>query len=303
MNVFVIIVTYNGSKWVDKCFGSLRRSTVPLQTIVVDNNSTDDTGELIREKFPEVTFVQSDINLGFGAGNNLGIKMALEKGADYLFLLNQDAWIQEKTIEKLIDAAETNNDFGVLSPVHFNGNGDLLDKNFSSYLAADHRKLLTDLVKKDLKPLYEIKFVNAAAWLINARCIKEVGLFDPVFFHYGEDENFIDRCRYFGYKTGLVIDSRIWHDREEVTAEKEAEIQFDLKLMKTSWIVKMTDINNKNWESEYNKKLVKFVSRTFYRSSSYRKNLLHLFFQLKKMKKDIKMVRKRMLKGYNGYKD
>ncbi len=228
-----------------------------------DNCSTDGTQEIIQRDFPEVRFVQSDSNSGFGAGNNLGIKMALEDNANYLFLLNQDAWIDEKTIEELFKEAEKNRDFGILSPIHFNGSGELLDKRFLFHLASDNRKLFTDLMRKKTKPLYEVDFVNAAAWLINVSCIKKVGYFDPVFHHYGEDENFIHRCSYFGYKTGILIDSHIWHDREIVTAKKEEDTAFDLKLMKISWIVKMTNINYKDWLSNYNKDLLNLCRKNF----------------------------------------
>ena len=91
MKVFVIIVTYKGKRWYDRCFGSLRQSTIPLQTIVVDNASNDGTVDYIRENYPEIYLIESKENLGFGKGNNLGLRYALDHGCDYVFLLNQDA--------------------------------------------------------------------------------------------------------------------------------------------------------------------------------------------------------------------
>lgn len=89
--VYVIIATYNGKKWINSCFSSIYNSTVPLNTIVVDNGSTDGTQNIIREQFPKVNIIQSKTNIGFGQANNLGIKKAYDSGADYIFLLNQDA--------------------------------------------------------------------------------------------------------------------------------------------------------------------------------------------------------------------
>ena len=104
VNIYTIIVTYNGMRWVDACFGSLRGSTVPLHTVVVDNGSTDGTPQRIAERFPEVHLIRSDENLGFGRGNNAGIRYALGQGATHFFLLNQDAWIYPDTVERLLGA-------------------------------------------------------------------------------------------------------------------------------------------------------------------------------------------------------
>ena len=75
--IYLIIVTYNAMKWAERCFSSLRKSSVPVHTIVVDNGSNDGTQEFIKTQFPEVEFIQSAKNLGFGKANNLGIEKSL----------------------------------------------------------------------------------------------------------------------------------------------------------------------------------------------------------------------------------
>ena len=92
--IFVIIVTYKGNQWYERCFTSLRNSEYPVQTIVIDNASNDGTVEYIRENFPEIYLIESEENLGFGRANNIGMRYALDHGCDYVFLLNQDAWIK-----------------------------------------------------------------------------------------------------------------------------------------------------------------------------------------------------------------
>src|SRR5438067_8420955 len=116
-NVYVVIVTYNGSKWVTPCFSSLRKSTVPLKTIVIDNGSTDDTLARIQSGFPEVEIIGTGKNLGFGKANNIGMELAWQRGADYVFLLNQDAWIDPDAVEKLVEAHRKYPDYGVISPM------------------------------------------------------------------------------------------------------------------------------------------------------------------------------------------
>jgi N-acetylglucosaminyl-diphospho-decaprenol L-rhamnosyltransferase len=215
-SVYIVIVTYNPKKWIDQCFSSLRNSNIPLKTIVIDNGSTDGSQLIIQEKYPEVDFIEAKQNLGFGKGNNIGIRKAYDAGADFVFLLNQDAWIESNTIEKLIEVANQNPDYGIISPMHLNGNGSSLDYNFSFYIATGLSKnLFSDMYLNTYEnKIYSQKFVNAAAWLMTRKCIENVGGFSPSFFHYSEDDNYCQRVLYHGFKIGVVPMVKIYHDRD-----------------------------------------------------------------------------------------
>ena len=128
--IYVIIVTYNAMKWAERCFSSLRKSSIPVHTIVVDNGSNDGTQEFIKTQFPEVEFIQSAENLGFGKANNLGIEKAYKNGADFFYLMNQDAWIFENSIQNLLEVYENypkKEEIGILSPMHLDGTEKKLD--------------------------------------------------------------------------------------------------------------------------------------------------------------------------------
>lgn len=211
-NVFIIIVSYNGLQWLTKCLNS----TKPFPVILVDNNSTDGTLEFIKKEYPNVHLLPQDKNLGFGQANNIGISYALKYEADYIFLLNQDAYLKKDCIEKLVEIQKDNDFFGVLSPVHLNGEGDKLEKGFSTYINYEANPFFySDLVlQKTLREIYEVPFVNAAGWLLSKECILKVGGFDPIFYHYGEDINFCQRLIYHGYKIGIVPTAFMSHDRE-----------------------------------------------------------------------------------------
>lgn len=219
--VFVIIVTFNGAKWVDLCFSSLRRSTIPLQTIVIDNGSTDDTLALIDAGYPEVHILRTGKNLGFGKANNLGMEMAYQHGAEYVFLLNQDAWIEPYAIDLLVAGHRKYSAYGVISPMHMNGAGDELEYGFSNFVAPNKCEgLYSDIYFGKVKDVYDVPFVNAAAWLVTRECLKNIGGFNPSFFHYGEDDNYTDRLRYHGIKVGVLPAARISHDRERGRSPK-----------------------------------------------------------------------------------
>ncbi|MGF1669246.1 MAG: glycosyltransferase family 2 protein [Balneolaceae bacterium] len=239
MRVFVIVVTYNGKKWIDKCFGSLRLSELPLHVIVVDNASTDGTQDVIKSKYPEIDIIQSKKNLGFGGGNNLGIKKAYEKGADYVFLLNQDAWIESGSIKKLVEMHKKNPEYLIISPMQLTGSGNKLEYGFSNYVAPDKcPNFLSDCYMGNLKDqIYEADFVNAAAWLISRTCIKTVGGFNPVFFHYGEDDNYVQRVKFHGFKLGVYPFAKIFHDvehREEPPRNRGKKLKEQMLLIKYS---------------------------------------------------------------------
>ena len=217
--ILVIIVTYNGSKWVDKCFNSLRESTIPLEVLVVDNLSKDGTVQKLKDNFPEVEVIESTDNLGFGRANNVGFDKVIDKNYDFAFLLNQDAWIKPDTIENLLKGYNNSElkNIGILSPVHLSGDGKSVDFGFQHYLSPiNTQDFLSDLYLNKMQEYYETNFVNAAAWLIPKQTIESIGGFDPVFMLYGEDDDFVNRTKRAGFKLYVVPNAIINHDRPQV---------------------------------------------------------------------------------------
>lgn len=212
MQVIVIIVTYNGMKWLDKCLASVYNSDIALKVVLIDNGSSDGTLKFIKENYPKIKVINSGENLGFGRANNIGIEYALEEKADYAYLLNQDAYLEKDTISTLISISQKHKEYGILSPMQMNGDGSALDKNF--------QMILPDY--NESSQIINTTFVMAAHWLITKDCIKKVGLFDPIFGHYGEDNDYINRAIYHGFKIGICPNIKAFHDRffREITNEK-----------------------------------------------------------------------------------
>ncbi len=215
-SIYAIIVTYNGLRWLDRCLGSLMNSDVPVHIVVIDNASSDGTTSYIREKYPDVVLIESKENLGFAKANNIGMRYALDHGADYVFLLNQDAWIvQSNTIDRMVEMAENHPEFAILSPMQLNGSGEKIVFE-SKYYASQNEEYdwISDSYFGRLKDLYEVQYVCAASWFMPTKTLRTIGGFDPLFYHNGEDDNYMQRVRYHGLNVGVCTKVNVCHDIE-----------------------------------------------------------------------------------------
>lgn len=263
--IAVIIVVYNGSKWLGKLITSIIDSNVLVSIIVVDNASTDNSVEVLNG-FPDVMLIKSKTNLGFGKANNLAIEFALKKQFDYYFLLNQDTWIFPNTIENLVEIAKNNAEYGIISPMHFSAGAITLDANFEMYWK---KKTEIDEI------VDEVPFINAAAWLLPKEAIEQVGFFETLFPHYGEDRNYVDRLRYHKFKVVIAKNASICHDRIISTNLYKIENQSKLTLLRH-----VLNINNSLFYAYVLALKSAFgLPKFFYKKIGFRKSL-SLFLKL-----------------------
>lgn len=217
-NIFVIVVTYKGQLWYDRCFTSLRKSSIPVNTIVIDNGG-DGTVEYLYENYPEIIVFPSSENLGFGRANNIGMRYALDHGCDYVFLLNQDAWIENDTIENLLSIHTAHLEYGILSPMHI-----VPDTGQLGMLLDDGKlniNILDAFYTGKINDVYRIRYVNAAAWFIPRKTLEMIGGFCPFIFHYGEDDDYINRMQYHKIPIGVCPKLKVYHDSGKPLPDRE----------------------------------------------------------------------------------
>lgn len=284
--------------WIQKCFDSLLSSNIETKIIAIDNGSADGSVEFIQKRYPQVKLFISNENLGFAKANNIGIKYALEQGADYFFLLNQDAWIEKDTIEKLINAFEQMQDTGIVSPIHLNGSKTNLDSGFINYITNKNTpNFISDLYFNKLNTCYETNFINAACWLISRKCIDKVGGFDTsIFYHYGEDVNYCQRVIYHGYNIYINSTTKIYHDRElrlgkrPVNYEKKRkEVDFTVKYANlmlpeenVDGIIHFTKKSINNLHLIIRLFISKFKNKNIWEERKVNKKQLELLWKIKK---------------------
>lgn len=283
--ILVIVVTYNGMRWADRCFGSLSMSGVPTDVIAIDNGSTDGTPEYISENFPQVKIVATGENHGFGRANNIGLRYALEHGYEYVYLLNQDAWIFPDTFGTLIEAMEADRSYGIMSPMQMAACIDRPDPRFERWCPKAALRDVDSRLRKG--KVYGVKFVMAAHWMISRECLENVGGFSPAFTHYGEDDNLVHRAIYKGYRIGIHSGTKAVHDREMRPMSKQAS----MRLKCVASVVKLSNPLNKLWLRMLFQPIELLAISIRYRSGYVFRNI----FTLIRSYRNLKAIRKESL--------
>ena len=285
MKVLVIIVSYNFEPWLERCLGSLRHSFYPVDTVVIDNGSTDQTIQRIRKDYPEIRLLPQNKNLGFGRANNIGMQIALAEGYDFVFLLNQDAWIDSNTIGELVELSQSYPQYGILSPVHLTGKGDKPDPGFGYYAQIQQLDQLSD------KNILPIPFANAALWMIPVSVLKKVGGFSPLFYHYGEDKDFVNRLTYHDYQVGYSPQVFGNHDREYRPLTHQV-------FLRTEYVYHLSEYANihhnglKAFGYGVLAPMKKCLVALFKGKASLSKDYFHMTFQLLRRSKEVCFYRK-----------
>ena len=222
--VLVIIVVYNGMHWLERCLGSVYADA---DLFVLDNDSTDGSADFVASHFPRAKLVRSAENLGFSKANNLGFEWAVKKNYDYVYLLNQDAWLEEGALEKLLAAAEAHPGYGVLSPMQMQDGCKEPDVQFEKIFRSAQNDTGVDCHSEaEGRRICRVRRVMAAHWLVPVRVIEQIGPFEEELFpHWGQDDEWCNRLHYYGLKVGVLPDARAVHDRASREEPLESRVR------------------------------------------------------------------------------
>lgn len=209
----VIIVNWNGASFLEQCLSALMVQTVkPHEIILLDNASTDGSIEIVRQ-FPAVRVIALNQNMGFARGNNLAIEAA-SKGAEWIVLLNPDAYVEPDWLETLLTAAHNNPSFDVFAskllieadPTLLDGVGDAYHMSGLVWRTG-HGRPATEFPAHP----FEIFSPCAAAAMYRRSAFIELGGFDEDYFCYVEDVDLGFRLRLAGYRCLYVPQSVVHH--------------------------------------------------------------------------------------------
>lgn len=228
--VTIIILNFNGKADTLECLDSIEKLTqnqVQVNTTVIDNASSDDSVAVIRQMYPHVQVIANRKNLGFCEGNNLGTADAFKKGADYVFVLNNDTLVDPSLVESLVVNAEKQG-ADVVSPKIFFAPGYEFHKG--RYRKSERGKVfwyagglidwanvwpshrgVDEVDRGQYDTPQETQFVTGCATLISKKVYEYIGLYDPKYFAYFEDADFSIRAKKAGFKILYSPQSMLWH--------------------------------------------------------------------------------------------
>ena len=213
----IIVTVYGKTELLELCLDSIRQnlknSNIDYEIIVASSATEESAKDLMREKYPDLTFIMNKENKGFGYVANQGIKRA--KG-EYLFIINHDIIIKDNAIEELLHYLETHPDVGLVGPRLINFDGSIQDSAYRFYtwktilyrrtffgkFSFAKKHLERFLLKKETNEnkIIEVDWLMGSAMMTTAEAVKKVGLFDERFFMYFEDVDWCWRFWQAGYK-------------------------------------------------------------------------------------------------------
>ncbi|MFH0766002.1 MAG: glycosyltransferase family 2 protein [Calditrichota bacterium] len=231
----VIIVNYRSRAGAERCLASLQSliNSGWLKVIVVDNDSGEGEADLIAGSFPEIEVINAGINLGFGGGNNLGLKRAV---GDWVCFLNPDTQVEPGTLEVLAEYLSRNPLTGCVAPAIANEQGKIIKSYypftnfFTSLLSACglHPPIPLNHVNNRWRLTYSLESAPAiidrslgAALMIPRRALEVVGGFDERFFLYSEEEDLCRRLHHAGWKVVYYPQAKVIHQGGESARQQK----------------------------------------------------------------------------------
>ncbi len=210
----IIILCYNGVTDTLACLASLRRAAGSFDVLVVDNASSDGTPRIVREQAPGVTVIETGANLGFAAGNNVGLRYGVERGYDYLLLLNNDTEVAPDFLERMLAPLEQDPRIGAAGPtIYYYAQPDLI---WSAGGTVDWKQGVArtrggEVDAGQYPAVNQVEFVTGCALLVRRAAVERAGMLDERFFMYYEETEWCVRIGRAGFQIVHVPDSHVWH--------------------------------------------------------------------------------------------
>ena len=215
--VLCIIVNWNGGADTKICLEHLAQvSYKNCEIVVVDNGSTDDSVQQIREAHKAIPIIECETNRGFSAGNNAGIRYALSRGADYVWLLNNDTKPHADALRALVAKGEQLQGVGAVASVIYDMNQ---PDNVQTW-GGGHVNTWTGYCSRAVAPVSDewCDYLAATSILIRRAALLSCGLLDEGYFAYWEDTEYSYRLRRCGWTLAVANESKVAHKENASTA-------------------------------------------------------------------------------------
>ena len=214
--VFILILNWNGWQDTVECIESCQKLNYSdFRIVVVDNGSNDDSVAELRKHFPQLTLIETGKNLGFAGGNNVGIQYALDHGAEYVWLLNNDTIIDPEALAELLKVAESESSIGMVgSKILQYSEPDIIDFaegriNFRTGVARHIGRGEKDIGQYDQSS--ETDYITGCSLFVKQEVFEKVGLMPEEYFLYYEETDWCLQARGQGYRICVSPHSKVFH--------------------------------------------------------------------------------------------
>jgi len=191
--VYIVVLNWNDYENTKECIASLDILSYPnYKILILDNNSQDKSGELLKKNFPQYEVILNSSNLGYTGGNNVGIKIALERDADYIFILNNDTIVKDKEfLNDMVAFMEKHKTIGILGPkiVSYSSKEVLTDYFSSIWWGNIEKQYLKNKKEYGENSRISTRLLGAAI-LVRGDLFKKIGLLKEDYFMYSEEDDF-----------------------------------------------------------------------------------------------------------------
>ena len=211
--IFIVIPNWNGADFIAPCLKSLKKQSINAQVVVVDNGSVDESVAIIESDFPEVHLIKLDHNTGFAGGVNTGINYALDEGAEFVALFNNDATAETDWLKNLVKAAEGHPEAGIVTGKFMRMDKKHIDSTGDCYSvwAMPFPRGRNQLDKGQYDTAEYVFSGTGGASLYRVSMFDEIGLFDEEFFAYYEDVDISFRAQLYGWKVWYEPRAAAYH--------------------------------------------------------------------------------------------
>jgi GT2 family glycosyltransferase len=214
--IVAIILNLNGHDVTCECIHSLLAANrSDLQIVVVDNGSTDRSVELIKRAFPEIILLPQDRNLGFAAGCNIGIRHAMSEGAEYVLLLNNDAFFAPDFVSQMLSVIQADRRIAAVCPKIFFAELPqtiwYAGADFSPWTGVTKHRGWKAMDRGQFDDPHDITLLTGCAMLVRSSAVRDIGLLDEQFWAYAEDLDWSLRFRKKGYRLVFAPKAHAWH--------------------------------------------------------------------------------------------
>jgi GT2 family glycosyltransferase len=215
LRVEVVILNTNRREDSIACLRSLFRSTYPfLHVTELDNASTDGSSEAFNRDFPEASVVALSDNRGYAGNNNVGIQRALDHGADWVFVLNEDTIVDPDCVRELVAVGESDRRIGIVGPLVYHHQEPDVVQSAGGLLTRRWEAVHRGINERDIGQFCEpsdVTWVSGCAILVRRAVIEQVGMLDERFFYYWEETDWCLRAREHGWRVVHAPSAKLWH--------------------------------------------------------------------------------------------